>query len=123
MKYHNKKISVGGEVFDSKREYNRYCELKLYERLGRISDLKRQVVFELIPAQRAPSTSVFKRGPRKGEPKPGCVVESAVKYIADFTYMLNGVLVVEDAKGARTKDYIIKRKLMLYLKNIRIREV
>lgn len=50
-------------------------------------------------------------------------MERAVNYIADFVYQENGQKVVEDTKGFKTKDYILKRKLMLWVHNIRIREV
>ena len=125
-KYKNRMIALpGGEVFDSQREAKRYGELKLLEKSGAIRDLKRQVPFELIPAQRKESREVFKRGDKKGQPKPGKVIEKAVDYYADFTYRdaKTGEFVVEDAKGVRTKEYIIKRKLMLYVHNIRIKEV
>lgn len=126
-KYYSKKISADGMIFDSKKEYKRWNELRMLEKSGRIRDLKRQVKFVLIPAQREPDT----RGP-KGGIKPGRLLEREVAYIADFTYVEilpfddeanTGVLVVEDTKGMRTKDYIIKRKLMLYIHGIRIREV
>lgn len=123
-KYGNKKIEYCGEVFDSKRECYRYMDLKLLESCGSISDLKRQVVYELIPVQREKSTKVYKKGRKKGQPIEGKVIEKAVTYIADFVYTDNatGKEVVEDAKGMRTKDYIIKRKLMLYIHGIKIQE-
>ena len=101
------KIIVDGIKFDSRREAKRYAELRLMERAGVIHDLQRQVKFELIPSQRY----------------DGKVIERPVNYYADFTYMENGNLVVEDVKGMRTKDYILKRKMLLYLCGIRIREV
>lgn len=106
-KYGNRKIVRDGIEFDSIKECQRYCELKLMQRAGVISDLQLQVPFELIPAQRI----------------DGKVVERAVNYIADFVYTQNGQTVVEDTKGMRTKEYIIKRKLMLYVHGIRIVEV
>lgn len=107
-KYGNKKIVRDGIEFDSIKECQRYCELKLMQRAGLISDLKTQVSFELLPAQRI----------------DGKVVERAVNYIADFTYTQGDEgTVVEDTKGFKTKDYILKRKLMLWIHNIRIREV
>lgn len=124
-KYGNKKVVTDdGEIFDSKREAARYMTLTFLERVGAISDLKRQVPFELIPAQREKSREVYKKGPRKGQPKEGKVIEKAVTYIADFVYIDNktGKKVVEDAKGVRTDVYIIKRKLMLYIHGIKIRE-
>ena len=120
--YRNKKVTVGDLTFDSQKEYGRWRELCLLERAGAITDLKRQVVFELIPAQRLPSGEVYKMGDKKGQPKPGKVIERAVNYVADFTYREGGDLVVEDSKGKRTKDYIIKRKLMLWRHGIRIKE-
>ena len=75
----------------------------MMEKAGEISGIERQVTYELIPKQ------------------PG---ERAVKYIADFRYKdRNGLTVVEDAKGMKTKDYIIKRKLLLYMHGIKIVEV
>lgn len=122
-KYGNKKITAGnGQVFDSKKEYRRYCELSLLERAGEITNLQRQVPYLLIPEQRAPSTEVYKKGSRAGQPKPGPVLERRVVYIADFVYQENGEAVVEDTKGMRTKEYVIKRKLMLYQYGIRIKE-
>ena len=122
-KYKNKKVIVDGIEFDSVREANRYSELKILQRSGAISDLKMQVRYNLIPVLRAEPTEVYKRGPKKGQYKPGKVLENAVYYIADFAYKENGKEVVEDAKGARTKEYILKRKLMLWVHGIRIREV
>ena len=121
-KYGNKKIQAGGQVFDSKKEYKRFCELSLLERAGEITNLQRQVPYLLIPEQRAPSTEVYKKGSRAGQPKPGPVLERRVVYIADFVYQQNGEAVVEDTKGIKTKEYIIKRKLLLYQYGIRIKE-
>ena len=108
-KYNNKKITVDGQIFDSKKEANRYKELRLLEKAGEIHDLRMQVKFTLIPAQRDEAT--------------GTVVERECSYKADFVYEEDGKTVVEDVKGFRTKEYIIKRKLMLYQYGIRIREV
>lgn len=110
-KYHSRKITRDGITFDSVREYRRYCELKLLERAGQIENLERQFKFVLIPAQYA------------GEGKNRRCIERECAYIADYVYLENGELVVEDTKGFRTKDYIIKRKLMLFMHGIRIREV
>ncbi len=117
-KYHSRKIVRDGMTFDSVREYRRYCELVLLQKAGQITDLQRQIKFVLIPAQREPDT-IGKRGGRiKGK-----IIERECAYVADFVYYENGNLVVEDTKGFKTKDYIIKRKLMLFLKKIRIKEV
>ena len=110
-KYGNKKVETPDGVFDSKKEYQRWCELKLLEKAGEISFLQRQVPFELIPAQREWVGTKSK------------VIERAVNYIADFVYMENGKMVAEDTKGFKTKEYIIKRKLLLKEWGIRIREV
>lgn len=106
-KYGNRKVIHDGIEFDSVKEAHRYCELKLMQRAGVISDLQLQVPFELIPTQRI----------------DGKLAEKAVNYVADFVYKQDGVQVVEDTKGMRTKEYIIKRKLMLWVHGIRIREV
>ena len=117
-----------GELFDSKAEHKRWCELRLLERAGKISGLKRQVSFELIPTQREESTEIYKAGPHKGLPKPGAVIEQSVKYVADFVYCdADGNMVVEDAKGCKKGAaydlFVIKRKLMLYAHGIRVKEV
>ena len=127
-KYHAKKTVLDGITFDSRKEARRYSELKLLEKAGRIKDLRLQVPFELIPAQREPD-QVGKRG---GKVK-GKVIERAVVYKSDFVYLERldipftdeekWVEVVEDTKGVKTKEYILKRKMMLYFHGIRIREV
>lgn len=124
-KYGNKKVIVDGVVFDSKREARRYQELKMFERCGSISNLRRQVKYELIPVQREESTRVYTKGRKKGQPIEGKVIEKAVTYIADFTYtdVATGETVVEDSKGFRTKEFVIKRKLMFYIHGIKVREV
>lgn len=109
-KYNSKKTVLDGQIFDSKKEANRYKELRLLEKAGEIKDLRTQVKFKLIPAQRDEAT--------------GKVIERECSYKADFVYYEeDGETVVEDVKGYRTKEYIIKRKLMLYQYGIRIREV
>lgn len=106
-KYGNRTVTIGGEKFDSAKEARRYGELALLQRAGQITDLKRQVKYKLIPQQRV----------------DGKVAERACSYIADFVYTEDGKTVVEDAKGFRTKEYIIKRKLMLFVHGIQIKEV
>lgn len=122
-KYGNRKLTVAGMSFDSKHELHRWNELQMLEKVGAITDLKRQVKFVLIPAQYEEGTGVYKKGKNKGNPKAGKLIERECSYYADFAYLENGILVVEDAKGVRTKEYIIKRKLMLFIHGIRIREV
>lgn len=106
-KYYSKKVTVNGITFDSKKEANRYSELVLLERAGKIQNLERQVKFEVIPCQRI----------------DGKIAERGCYYIADFVYQQDGKKVVEDTKGYKTKDYIIKRKLMLWVHGIRVQEV
>lgn len=124
-KYHSQKAEFDGMVFDSRRELNRYRELKLMESAGLIVNLRRQVKYVLIPVQRETSDEVYKRGDKKGLPKPGRVIEKECAYIADFVYfdVEKQDVIVEDTKGFRTKDYTIKRKLMLYRHGIRIKEI
>ena len=101
-KYGAKKVTApDGQVFDSVKEFHRWGCLRLLERAGKISDLKRQVKFELIPKQEG---------------------ERACNYIADFVYSEDGQKVVEDCKGMKTEVYKIKKKLMLWVHGIRIRE-
>ena len=90
------------------KEAKRYAELRLMERAGLISDLQRQVPFSLIPNLKDDS---------------GKVIERAVKYVADFCYIQDGVAVVEDVKGLRTREYVFKRKMMLYFHGIRVKEI
>lgn len=117
-KYGNKKVIIDGIVFDSKREAKRWSELRILERAGEIQHLSRQVKFVLIPTQREKGTIGL-----HGGVKPGKVIERECAYIADFFYMKDGVPVVEDTKGFRTTDYIIKRKLMLHVHGIRVKEI
>lgn len=94
------------------KERKRGAELELMHRAGIISDLHTQVPYELIPAHYD-----VVNGRRK-------CIERACTYKADFVYydVENKQLVVEDSKGFRTKDYIIKRKLMLHMHGIKIKE-
>lgn len=117
-KYHAKKAVVDGITFDSVKEAKRYRALKEKAEMGQITSLQRQVKFVLIPAQREPDQI----GPRGGK-KPGKLLERECAYIADFVYTENGQQVVEDTKGMRLPEYIIKRKLMLYKYGIRIKEI
>lgn len=98
--------------FASKNEARHYDELRLMERAGQIHDLRRQVRYVLIPAQRDPK---------------GKLIERQAVYTADFVYKDNrGREIVEDAKSPPTrkeKDYILRRKLMLWVHGIRIREI
>lgn len=117
-KYGSRKITKDGMTFDSLREYRRFCELRLLEKAGQITDLRRQVKFVLVPAQYGPD-SIGKRG----GVKRGKLIEREVSYVADFVYAEGEKQVVEDSKGFRTKDYIIKRKLMLWVHGIQVKEI
>lgn len=106
-KYGSVKVEYAGITFDSRKEYNRYRELLLLLKAGHIGQLRLQVKYELIAKQ---------DGERKTE------------YWADFVYVdaLTGTTIVEDVKSEATRkkeSYIIKRKLMLKIHNIKIKEV
>lgn len=109
-KYKNIAITNDYGRFDSIKEWKRYMLLLDMQRRGQISDLRRQVSFELIPSQR----------------DGGKVVERACCYVADFVYCQDGKQVVEDTKSAITRRnavYILKRKMMLFFHHVRIKEV
>ena len=124
-KYNATKVTVDGHTFDSKKESNRYLELKLLERGKVISNLRTQVEFELLPNQYATEERYGKNGRRLKDKE--ILLERKCCYVADFVYTDNrtGETVVEDTKSeaTRTPEYIIKRKLMLHKYGIRIREV
>lgn len=124
-KYHSKKVTTDdGLVFDSRKEYKRYCELKMMEASGIISNLQRQVKYILIPCQREPDTIGKRGGIHQGK-----VIEKECAYYADFCYQVTdtGETVVEDVKGYKKGGaysiFKIKKKLMLYVHHIRIKEV
>ena len=98
MKYKNQKYIVDGQLFDSKKEANQWCELKLLEKAGEICHLERQKPFELIPTRYYGGVCVR-----------GC------KYIADFYYYDNrkNEYVAQDTKGYMPDSYIIKKKIFL----------
>ena len=117
-KYGNKKVIIDGIVFDSKKEAMRWKELCLLEKASMIRNLQRQVKFVLIPAQYE-----LKGYTKTGKPIARCF-ERECAYVADFVYQdEKGVFHVEDTKGFRTKDYIIKRKLMSHVHDIRVKEI
>lgn len=124
-KYNAKKVVVDGITFDSQKEATHYKELKLLERAGKISNLQLQVPFVIIPAQYVEET-VFTPKTHK-EKKVKKLVEQKLKYIADFVYEKEGNMVVEDVKGYRMagaySTYVIKRKLMLWVHGIQVKEV
>ena len=102
-KYHNRKTVRHGITFDSKHEADRYDELRLLLKAGEIHDLKLQQTYKLVGAQRTPT---------------GAAVRAVT-----FVYTRDGKTIVEDAKGFKTKDYIIKKKLMLERFGIWVEEV
>ena len=107
-KYKNKECNYEGIHFDSIKEKNRYIQLKLLERAGKIKDLRLQVKFQLLPTTRICG---------KTQPK--------TSYTADFVYWDNllGREVVEDVKGVKTAVYQIKRKLMMVQHGIEVVEI
>ena len=116
-KYGNRKVTRDGKTFDSLKEARRFGELQLLQRAGKISDLECQVKFVLVPAQYEPDTIGVRGGVKRGR-----LLEREVSYVADFVYTQDGKTVVEDTKGFRTADYILKRKMMLYFHGIKIKE-
>lgn len=98
-KYRNRKVTIDGIVFHSVREGRRYSSLKLAERAGAITSLRLQPSYDLTVNGRL-----------------------VCRYVADFEYLEGGVLITEDAKGARTKDYVIKAKLFAALYGREVRE-
>lgn len=106
----HKRVRVYGIEFDSKAEAGRYLELSQKLKDGEISNLVLQPQFDLIPTGRVPHEKAFR----------------AHKYTADFQYIQNGKVVIEDVKSAYTRkdrEYILNRKLMWYLKKLYVREV
>jgi hypothetical protein len=125
-KYYNIKTkTTDGLVFDSHKEAQRWEQLLLLQKAGKIVELQRQVEFELLPAQYETIARYGKNGKRlKDHTK---LLERKVCYNADFVYhdVETGEMIVEDTKSeaTRTKDFIIKRKLMLLIHGIKVREV
>lgn len=108
-KYRNTKTVVSGIAFDSKREAQRYVELAWMQHAGQISDLRRQVAFELVKGVKFAGTA-------RARP--------AIRYFADFVYQERGQQVIEDVKSPATADlpaFKIKRHLMLALLGLEVR--
>lgn len=104
-KYKNQKVVIDGIKFDSKKEANRYRELKLLERIGEITDLQLQVRYELLPKYEINGKKI-----------------RAINYVADFVYKEHGAEIIEDVKGVRTDVYKIKKKMFEYKYKKAIRE-
>lgn len=120
-KYGNSKIEVDGEKYDSKRERVRHLELLQRQANGEITDLKRQVKFELIPAIKKENIIQLKT---KVKTKI-VTIQQPITYTCDFTYYERGEYVVEDVKISKhmlPKEYILKKKMMRYFYAIEIKE-
>lgn len=105
LKFRNIKTVIDGIKFASKKESKRYLDLELMQKDGLISELQLQEKFLLIPKQEG---------------------ERACHYVCDFSYIENGIRIIEDVKSVATKKlpgYILKRKMMLFFHGIKIREV
>lgn len=99
-KYHNTKLETPDGKFDSKKEYQEWCQLKILEKAGLISDLERQKKFQLVPTIKTETETL--RG---------------TSYFADFFYFdkKRNSWIAQDSKGFKTDTYQIKKKLMLWL--------
>jgi hypothetical protein len=108
--YGRKYSNLPTHGYASKREANVGAALHALASRGKIFEVKEQERILLIPAQKGTLRN-----------------EKSVSYVADFTYLDandgTGHLHVVDAKGAKTTAYILKRKLLRYLKNIEIEEL
>jgi hypothetical protein len=87
-----KRRTMDGVVFDSVAEMNRYAELKILQRAGKIKDLVLQPRFILIEKTRRTRQHV---------------------YAADFMYLEDEQVIVEDVKGVVTTDYALRRDMFL----------
>lgn len=109
-KYGSVKQQVMGITFDSKAEARRFLELKALEAAGQIDCLELQKRFLLLSSKR----------------NADGYLERETAYVADFVYVdSSGETIVEDTKSpaTRTPEYVIKRKLMLHIHGITIREI
>lgn len=121
-KYGNTKVEYNGIKFDSKREMQRYLVLKDAESKGLIYCLTLQPKFELIPAVRETYIKHLKTKDKECER----TLQLAITYTADFSYYFGKEYVVEDCKISKSlqpKEYVLKKKMMLALKGIKIKEI
>lgn len=121
-KYGNKKVEFQGLSFDSKKELQRYMVLLDAQRQGKISNLERQVRFELIPA----ITEDYIEHLKTKDKVKTRTVQLDITYTCDFTYMKDGRLIIEDVKASKamlTKEYQLKKKLLFAIHGLTIREV
>lgn len=122
-KFHNNVVLNADGKFDSTNEYRRWLFLKDAERRGLISDLRRQVTFDLLPKQ---TKKVIKHLKTKDKEEERMVAQ-AVTYTADFVYTKragnNFFDVVEDFKGYPNDRWPLKKAMMYYFHGIEVREV
>lgn len=104
-KFNAKKTTVDGIKFDSAKEAKRYAKLRDMAEAGKIQHLRLQVPFELVPSFECDG-----------------VKYREMKYVADFVYVRDGKVVVEDCKGFKTPEYKLKKKLMAYINHVNIEE-
>ena len=113
--------------YKSVREAERARVLHLLEKAGKIKDLQEEVRFELIPAigQATDGTLVEIYNGEESKKKGLRCIQRKCEYFADFAYIdtETGKYIVEDAKGWAMEDYKIKKKLMLWVHGIRVKEV
>lgn len=121
-KYGNRKFVADGYKWDSEREYVRWLELCVMQDKGLISDLKRQVVFELIPAIYQDVVVQLKTKTKTKR----TTVQRPITFIIDFTYNdSDGNLIVEDVKIAPhmlPKEYVLKKKMLRFFHGIELKE-
>mgnify|MGYP003467547288 FL=1 len=121
-KYGNKKVEYQGQLFDSKREMQRYVVLKEAEEKGLISDLRTQVTFELIPA----ITEEYVEHLKTKDKIKTRVLQRAVTYKADFVYIKDGEEIIEDVKISKAlipKEFALKEKIFFWKYGKRIQLV
>ena len=109
-KYANVKQQLDGHTFDSKKEMNQYVHLKALQQAKIISGLELQKRYELIPKQKLSNGKT----------------ERAAHYTADFFWVEGGKEYVVDVKSPITRkepSYVLRRKLMLYVHGIEIKEI
>lgn len=121
-KYNNKKIVNEFGKWDSKKEFKRWLVLKEADAQGVITDLQRQVKFELIPAVREKYIKHLKTKDKECER----TIQLPITYTCDFQYTKNGETIIEDVKASPKmlpKDFVLKEKMMFALKGIKIKRV
>lgn len=121
-KYNNKKIVNEFGTWDSKKEFKRWLVLKEADAQGVITDLQRQVKFELIPAVREKYIKHLKTKDKECER----TIQLPITYTCDFQYTKNGETIIEDVKASPKmlpKDFVLKEKMMFALKGIKIKRV